>query len=303
MGIREILLKRVWLIFSIVLSLITGIVIGYSLKSEPFFSNVLGSLGLSLAWLINMIWGVFREARQNEQDEEQERIRQEEFLVNDLNNWMDKTQFGMLSFKEGILEDRIHVDPDSSSLMYYDEVVKILEKCKIYSFWVEGKEKSTTFLKEGKNAIHDIQMRVNKATKNVPLKKSLKQKLLNEPCFIFPNIVKSIFNEVEDKIGITVQRPRESSISGYFPSSKSESVMSELCHGTFILAYGKIEVLNILKEIVENLILNEKIRKQIGIYKENENKLESKDVFKEFERKLNKLIKDWERFHEFRTQT
>lgn len=302
MGIRETLIKRAWLILTITLSLITGVVIGNSLKSEPTFSNVFASLGLTLAWVFSMLWSVFKEARQNEKEQKQERIRQEEFLVNDLEKWMDKTVFAMLYYKNGEICFKSHKNPDSDSLYYYDEVVNILEKCEIYPLWIKGKEDSKYILNEGENAFKVFQKVVDKKLENITLKKLLSYNaIISESSYNLPRVIDTIFTKVNgDTRSLIIDPNRKNRII----SSKLEpQLKGSLFYGTTKLAKGKIKILNHLKEIIYDLIENENIKKQIEIYNEAKRKLDSKLPFMEFKRRLDKLIKNWERFHEFRTQS
>jgi len=286
MGIKEVLLKRAWLIFTIVLSLITGIVIVYSLKSEPTFSNVLASLGLSLAWLINMFWGVFKEARQNEQVQKQEQIRQEEFLVNDLRKWTYK--IANIGYSEGhIVGPNSHKDP---VLTYFDEVVKILENCNIYSFYEEGKTTSDRLITETKRSLETFHKLVDTATEKIPLKKSYKIGTLSEPYMSIHRIRETIYDDV-------CGQPMNLKL--YPDLAIKNDSMRFLNDGEVTLAFGKVKVLKRIKSVIENLIEDENVRKHIDIYNKAKRKLDSGDIFEEFNRRLNKLIADWERFHEF----
>lgn len=70
MNLRIILAKRKKHIFSIVLSFMSGIIVGYLiLGAVPWFGAPWLGGSITFVWVVDMLWGVLKEARQREEEE------------------------------------------------------------------------------------------------------------------------------------------------------------------------------------------------------------------------------------------
>lgn len=286
MGVKEVLGELRKDAPSIILLILLGIIIDQSLiRGSIVFSSLRVTFGtISLYEMIKLLANFLNKRRQ-------ERIRQEKLLVEDLKKWMKEETFSNIGYSRGQIIGPIkHKD---LKLIFFKEVVKVLQDYNIFSLWEEGKTTSDRLITETKRALETFHKIVDTATEKIPLKKSYKIGTLSEPYMSMLRIRETIY---EDVCGQPMNLK-------FYPDARKNNVsMKFLNDGAVQLAWGKVKVLNCLKSIIEKLIEDENVRNQIGIYTEAKRKLDSGELFQEFYRKLNKLISYWERFHEFRPQ-
>lgn len=270
---------------SIILLLILGIIIDQSLlRSSIVISTIKVTIGISFCEVIKLLANIWNKRRQK-------RIRQEGFLVEDLKKWMQGTTFSNIGYSIGkIIEPIHHKDP---ALTYFDDVVDLLINHNIHSLYEEGKTVSGGLITETRVSIETFHKIVDTATEKITLKKSYKIGTLSKPYMSMRRIRETIYEDVSG-------HPMNLKI--YPDERKNRVSMGFLNDGAVQLAHGNVKVLTRLEIVIDNLIEDENVRKQIDDYNKAKRKLDSGEIFKEFERKLNKLIADWERFHEFKKQ-
>jgi len=227
--------------------------------------------------------------------EEQKRLRRDRLIVADLRNWMRKTTFANIDYYQGKIKTIEHKDPE---LDYLDKDKNVLEKYNAYLHWESGKRASERPKDDGVNAIRDFHRKIEKALENILLKKSMRIGRLLEPYYSFPRICQAIFEGGELALSIKLDSKSEK-FSVESDNSKTQRVTGFLSSGVVTLAWGDVEILTTLQRMIKNLNENDSIRKEIDTYTECKRKLDSREPFREFEIKLQKIIADFRWNQEF----
>lgn len=119
--------------------------------------------GITLVMVVNIVLWYWKHRKE-------ERIRQEEFLINYLKNW--KYNKANIGYSNGQIVGLMnHKDPD---LLYFDEVVELLNKYNIYSLYEEGKTNSCRLKNIAKDALETFHDIIEEETKNIPLEELVK---------------------------------------------------------------------------------------------------------------------------------
>lgn len=276
---------RKWRILTIILSLITGILIGYFLKIEPVFSiyALLASLGLTIAWGADFMLNIFRNS-------ESERIRREGILVEDFRKWFNiPTKIEILQ-KDG--EEITYPTNIYQSLSWYPEEVNILKKNKIYPHWKNGIKNAYKILSDGRNAYHNFLILVDRKFKATSFKKIMGFNLgLNTYSYPF------VCNAIVEKINGDNSRLELSATITYNNIS-----ITYLQFGTKNLACGGEDELSDFKNLIMELIQDKEVKENIEKFNQAKMDLKNNNLFNAFETRLNKWLLDWELFHEFKPQ-
>jgi hypothetical protein len=210
-------------------------------------------------------------------------------ILNDLENWIKKTTFSDISYYQGRIKETKHEDP---KVGYLDEDKRILKEYGALTLWEEGTRTSEKLRSDGKEAIENFHNIVDEELKNMPLKRSLEIGTLSVPYYSVPRVRETIFEEINGEHAALEARSDE---IGHKPfvvlgNKKAEVVTGRLWHGEVKLAWGKIEVVNQLRETIEQLIEDEKIRREIAVYNERKRKLASSESFSAFKNKVAEII-------------
>ena len=200
------------------------------------------------------------------------RAHQNRLILSDLENWMGKTRFTDIGYRDGELNTREHRDPE---LPHFEETTKILENRNAYTLWINGIETSNNLKKDGKEAIGYFHTIIDEQLEPIPLKKSL---LWSSPVdsYVQLGIRRSIFDGINNINDLNLR------IENRF-----------LHDGGSYLAEGEKAILVDLKKIIENLINNEILKEKIKIFNESKEKLDNREPFKKFKEKLDDLIKEY----------
>jgi len=213
--------------------------------------------------------------------EEHERIiHQNKLILSDLENWMEKTTFTYMDYREGEFKDTIHRNPN---LPHFEKTKKVLENRNAYILWTNGVETSNNLKKKGKKAIELYHTAIEKELEVIPLKKSLGWRPLPEDSYYILSIRQSIFDGIKNIKNLNLH------IKNRF-----------LNDGGRLLAEGEQEILVHLKKIIENLVENDVMRENIRIFNEAKEKLDWREPFKEFQEKLDEIIQEY-RFSKIRS--
>lgn len=218
--------------------------------------------------------------QQKLKEEYEKRLHQNKLILIDLENWIEKTEFAYIDYRDGELEDAKHRNSD---LPHFENTKKVLENRNAYTLWTKGIENSNCLHTKGKNAIKTFHTKLDRELESIPLKKSLKWGLLQEHSYVLFGVRQSIFDGIKNIKNLNLQ------INNGF-----------LLDGTRTLAEGETETLTRLKKIIENLVENEIMRKNIRIYNEVKEKIDYREPFKEFQKRLNEIIQEY-RFSKIRS--
>lgn len=245
-----------------------------------------------------------KEVKEKE-NEEQERLRRNKLILNDLEIWMGKTTSSRLEYVNGKIESEDYKDPE---LDYWIEDVKVLKEWSAYTLWEEAINNSKTLKNNGINAINEFQKIVDEKLKSVPLNKSVDvQKWMdevNENTYCFPLVCQAIFEIVNDKGKDLKIEPND------LYSSPKYLVYSSPKY----LEYGETKIamemssqilfsnlsLDSLKLVIEDLAKDEDVKRAIDKYNECEKSLSSREPFKGFEKQIEKIIAKFRLYQDFR---
>ena len=261
-------------IFLIIFTFALGVIIGSSLSGTPIFSIIFNWIfaTFSLTWIIGIILQFFK-------DQREKRLREDQLIIKDLENWMNKTTFCNIIYRHGEIETIDHKEPN---LPYLKQDIEVLKAYDAFTYWEKGKKFSDNMKNDGVRAFNRFKEIVDKRLKDIPLKKSLKIGSLSEPYFFFPRILESILEEFNNnnKTGFKILA-REQDVTGF------------LEYWEMSLAWGDVKILNRLKNIIEDLIDDENVRKEINIYNESKKALNSNKYFTKFADKIRDIINDF----------
>jgi len=231
-------------------------------------------------------------------EERRKRLRQGELVVNDLKSWMRKTTFSNIRYDWVKAESINHIDPQ---LGYKNEDIRILKKYRTYTYWIKGIQNSNALVKQGIVLIEQFHSLIDEKLESIDLKK-LKDRwkpLSKHSCSI-PRTREAIFKEVCGEHYTLEIRDMQGNLVAIIGDKKAELSIGYLYHGGDKLAWGELNILCCLKGKVEDLIKNKKLRENIKTYADIKRKLDSRQPFAEFQRKVKKIIADFNWYQKFK---
>jgi len=275
---------------------VLGIIIGYIIYQffpvglEPFLRIIIpifsGITFIAVATLLVEIVPIIR----NYQDKkEKKRLWQDNLIVDDLRNWENKTIFSNIKYdwKKMKIEAIDHKDPDSNDFLLFDADVKVLKKYNAYTSWKNGKNISETLKEKGVEALEEFHRIVDGRLKNLQLKKSLTTAYLKE-YYSLPYVCEIIIRAIRGQaIEIILETDNNFLRADGF-------AIGDIHTGAYCqrFAKGNTEDRNSLKKIIEDLIQDTNVKKQVEIYDRAKNQLKERKHFSEFRSKLEKIFKD-----------
>lgn len=262
----------------------SGLLLGYvihgliSVEFNPYLQGILA--GSSLVAVVGVVFEVLPFLLRWYDKREEERIRQDKLILEDLENWMKNTTFTIIQYNLGKFGFREHKDP---TLRYLDEDVKILKKYGAYDIWEKGKTVSKQLKKDAEKAIKEFHVIVDKKLENISLKKSLEIGTLSEPYYSFPKVCEAVYEKNDE------------GVSNFFGI-----LNGFLVYGDDKIGKGKNVKLEDLKTTIEALINDETVRTKIRNFKEVEEKLYSLEPFSDFKNKIIKIKEHYDWNHKLR---
>jgi hypothetical protein len=217
--------------------------------------------------------------------------RRRDFIISDLEKWMPKTTFNRIVYATGNLKSTSHKDPARKDLPHLSRDIEVLKRHNAYVLWEEGKKNSETLKKEGMDAIENFHNMICNELEDIPLKKSLEIGSLSVSYYSVPRICEAIFTEINGEYHRLYAEPDGNlKLSVILDDRRVDVVRWALLHGEVRLARGREEAMKHLKKIIDDLVKDENVIKEVARYKEAEKKLNARETFKEFEDKLADII-------------
>lgn len=263
----------------IFLSILFAIIV-IGIISQIAVVAIIGILGviISLMTLLSKWYGKTQEKKK----------KRNALLISELQKFMEQTIFPNMKYNWVKVKA---IDYKEAELEYRNEVLKVLKEHGAYTLLEKGKEISESLKTDGIEAIENFHRMVKKQISGLSLEKLLEiGRTLSVPYYSVPRVHESIFEEISGEHFKLCVTPESSMISVIIDNKKTEIATWSLCHGDARLAKGKEETMNQLEEIIESLMRNKKVRKEIEIYKKAKEKLDSGEPFSEFEDELTKII-------------
>ena len=260
-----------------------GIVIGYFIFGlipvglNSFQQGIL--TGSSLIAIVALVVEIMPVILNYLKKKEEERLRQDKLILDDLKDWMSKTTFHQIKYDWVDIVSVDHKDPDSEDLPYFDKDKEVLKNYNALSLWTNGIETSRQLKEKGMEALKSFHVIIDKELENISLKRSLQIGTLSEPYYSVLRIRESIFEHINGSaINLSTSPPRTD--------------LSYLTNGTVTLAWGEVSTINRLKKVIEDLTEDENIRSNIETYIDVKKKLDSGNAFSVFRKKIDEIFND-----------
>ena len=282
--------------FLVVLGIfVLGMIIGYnihqffSVELDPFLRNIVTvSTFIAVATLVvTLVPKIVPIILTLQKKKEEETLRQDELILNDLRNWESKTTFSNIKYDwaKMKIEAVDHKDPSRSDLPFFDEDINVLKKYNAFTSWDNGKKISEKLKEDGVKALREFHEIVDGRLENIPLKRSLTRATLKE-YYSVPYIREIIIRVINGQhIEITLEQENNFLRADGFARG---DVVVGASDARF--ANGNTEVRNSLKKIIEDLMQDTNVKKQIEIYDRAKNQLKERKHFSEFRSKFKKIF-------------
>ena len=278
--------EKIWLFVLAIFGF--GVILGYYIHGwilgelDPIVQNLLAigaSLGIS-AGLVVQIIDIFRDYFNKKRET---RIQNNKIIVKDIQTWMEKSSSLMayLEYREGRIIDRDSTDPED--LPYYEETKVHLKAYNGFSLWEKAKIYSQNLKEKGKDALEQFDKKVADVIGNLQLKRSdVPNWNGKKPYCNLTRIREAIFVEVDCRI------KGKPSYSQFIITS--EAKYRALSWGETILARGNREILNRLRNRMEDLINDIELQEVIRLYKDVKRKMKQNKSLVQFNKKLKSEI-------------
>ena len=219
--------------------------------------------------------------------------KRRDFIISDLEKWVPKTTFNSLVYATGNLKSTSHKNPTREDLKHLRRDIVVLKRHNADVLLEEGKKNSETLKKDGIDAIENFHKMICKELEDIPLKKSLAIGTLPVPYYSVFRVREAIFREISGKhYRLYPEHDGNLNMSVIVDNKKSDVDMWALFHGSTRLARGREETMKCLEKIINNLVKDENLIKEVSKYKKAEKKLNARGIFKKFEDKLADIIEE-----------
>lgn len=280
--------KKIWLFVLAIFG--SGVIVGYYIHGwileelDPNVQNILGigaSLGVS-AGLVVQIIDILRDYFNKKRET---RIENNKLIVKDIQSWMEMSSSLMayLEYREGHIIHSNSRDPED--LPYYEETKIHLKAYNGLSLWEKAKFYSQNLKDKGKNALEQFDKKVADVISDLQLTRSDAPNWDGKiPYCNLTSIREAIFVEVDCRI-------KGKRYYNQFVVSPEGKYLA-LSWGERILARGNREILNCLKNRIEDLINDIELQEKIRLYEDVESKMKENNFLVKFNKKVtNEIIK------------